>query len=159
MATYSEDVSVRRGLVASVDPRQVSRYLDTTSPAGVVVGPGTVAQHCDVPASAAAVAKAVGVLVYDPFVVSPSSSSYDYTAADIATVIEEGEVWCVAEAGLAIGDQPYARFATGDGGTQKGALRADADTATAALLPNARVIAVTTGLAKISVNLPHGAAA
>lgn len=50
----------------------------------------------------------------------------------LITVLEEGEVYVFAEAGAYVkGAQLYARFDAGAGGSQMGAIRVDADTATA----------------------------
>lgn len=157
MQTFAEDVTPRRGLKASVMNVGVAYTLDSAAPAGVVVVPAAEG-HADLPASAADVAKAMGVLAYDLVTEAPDAST-DFAADNPAEVVDDGIIWMVAETGLAVGDQPYCRYGTGAGGSQLGAVRADADTATAALLPNSRVLAVTTGLAKVRVNLPHGAAA
>lgn len=157
MQTYTEKTTPRRGLKASVQNVGDAYILDTASRAGVLVVPAA-AGHCDLPSSAADVAKALGVIAYDCVQDPATTSTNDFDADEAVEVVDSGQIWMVAEAGLAVGDQPYARHTSGAGGTVLGAVRADADTATAALLPNSRVIAVTTGLAKVKVNLPHGAA-
>lgn len=157
MQTFTEESTPRRGLKASVMNVGEHFTLDSACPAGVVVVASTEG-HADLPAAGADLAKALGVVAYDLVTEAPSTTN-DFAVGDVAEVVDDGRIWCVAEAGLAVGDQPYCRFAAGAGGTQLGALRADADTATAGLLPNARVVAVATGLAKIKINLPHGAAA
>ena len=154
--TFAESVTPRRGLKGSVTQPGDGYVLDTASRAGVVVVPAAEG-HCDLPASAADVAKAIGVLAYDP-VAEVTGSTNDFDADAAVEVVDAGTIWCVDEAGLSVGDQPYARYASGTG-TVIGALYDGADTATCALLPNSRVVAVTTGLAKIKVNLPYGAAA
>jgi len=156
--SFAEDVTPRRGTKASVMNVGSHYTLDAAMPAGVIVAPAAEG-HCVLPSTAALVAKALGVLAYDPVVETPTSTSYDFNSGECGEVVDDGAIWVVAESGLAVGDQPYCRFAAGAGGSQLGAVRADADTASAALLPNARVLAVTTGLAKVRVNLPHGAAA
>ena len=59
-------------------------------------------------------------------------------------VIRSGRVWVNVEGAVTAGNQPYARYAVGTGSVL-GAFRADADTSSAALVPNARFVTSTTG--------------
>lgn len=59
------------------------------------------------------------------------------------TVMEAGCVWMLAEEAMGMNDAVYARFATGAGGSTRGALRNDADTASCVLVKGARVIVPT----------------
>lgn len=54
--------------------------------------------------------------------------------------METGAIWCRAEQVMVPGDPVFARFASGAGGTVRGVVRKDADTATAVAVANARVI-------------------
>lgn len=56
------------------------------------------------------------------------------------TLLEEGNINLVFEQTMAQADPVYARFASGAGGTTLGAIRKDADTATAQLLKGAAVV-------------------
>ena len=159
--TYVEDTTPRRGAKASINDAVGDHYvLDSAAPAGVLVVPAAVG-HCDLPASAADVAKALGALVYDPVQEPATVAGNDFDAAAAVEVCDSYQLWCVTEDTLTVGAQPYARHtANGAGKLQLGAFRSDADTDNAALVPNARVVAVYgTTLAKIKFNLPHGAAA
>ena len=157
MQTFAEGFTPRRGLKASVMNVGNHYTLDVACPAGVILVPAAEG-HATVPTAAGDLAEALGGLAYDLVNLAPSAAT-DFAAGDVGEVCDQGDLWLVAEAGLAVGNQPFCRFDVGAGGAQRGAVRVDADTNTAALLPNCRVLAVTTGLAKVRINLPHGAAA
>lgn len=54
-----------------------------------------------------------------------------YQIGDPVRVLVRGRAWALAEEAIAFGDTLFGRFAAGAGGTQLGALRNDADTASA----------------------------
>jgi hypothetical protein len=54
--------------------------------------------------------------------------------------MERGAAWCRAEVVMNPGDPVFARYASGAGGTMRGAVRKDADTATAVAVTTARVM-------------------
>lgn len=58
---------------------------------------------------------------------------------DDLDVVAEGAVWALAEEAMAVTDKVYVRFDAGTG-TQMGAIRNDADTATCRRLSGARVL-------------------
>lgn len=60
--------------------------------------------------------------------------------AGIFDCMEMGAVWMRAEQVMVPGDPVFARYASGAGGTMRGVVRKDADTATAVAVPNARVM-------------------
>lgn len=60
-----------------------------------------------------------------------------YPIGAAVSVMTRGKIFVVAEETLVVGDTPFARFAAGTG-TQLGAFRNDADTATAVAAPNTR---------------------
>jgi hypothetical protein len=66
-----------------------------------------------------------------------TSASANYSGPCVLPVMRSGRMWVVTEEAVAVGDDVYIRFAAGAGGTQLGAVRSSADTASAALLPNA----------------------
>lgn len=73
-----------------------------------------------------------------------SELSY-YASQSIINVQCEGRIWVSVEEAVTAGDQPYVRYAAGAGGSQLGAFRKSADTASAAAVPNAKFL--TDGLA------------
>jgi len=66
-----------------------------------------------------------------------------------------GRIWVLVEEAVSNGNQAYVRFASGAGGSQLGAFRKSADTATAAALPNAyyRSNALAAGYAVLELQL------
>lgn len=73
-------------------------------------------------------------------------------------VMRKGRVLVKPEVSVNVGDPVFIRYASGAGGTQVGAFRKDADTATAAAAPAGSAIWVsgtdaTTGLATLEINL------
>jgi hypothetical protein len=54
-----------------------------------------------------------------------------------------GTLWMLCEEDMAVTDAVYARYATGAGGSTRGALRNDADTASARLVKGARLLTPT----------------
>jgi hypothetical protein len=79
------------------------------------------------------------------------ASGVGYEIGDAVRVMRRGRVWVLTEEQLAFGDTLFARFAAGTG-TQKGAFRNDADTATASTPPNmALLLAGTASLAAVSI--------
>lgn len=67
-----------------------------------------------------------------------SSESLNYRGNTMVTVLAEGRVWVVVEEAVNAGDAAFVRFAAGAGGTQLGAFRKSADTASAVALPGSR---------------------
>lgn len=59
-----------------------------------------------------------------------------YRAGKQIPAMRRGRVWVQVEEAVVKGDQAFVRFAAGAGGTQLGAFRKSADTATAAALKN-----------------------
>lgn len=79
------------------------------------------------------------------------ASGVGYEIGDPVRVMKRGRAWVLTEEQLAFGDTLFARFATGTG-TQKGAFRNDADTASASTPPNMRLLrAGTAVLAAVSI--------
>jgi len=79
------------------------------------------------------------------------ASGVGYEIGDAVRVMRRGRVWVLTEEQLAFGDTLFARFATGTG-SQKGAFRNDADTASASTPTNMKLeLAGTASLACISV--------
>jgi hypothetical protein len=64
----------------------------------------------------------------------------EYIDGETLDVLDEGSIWCVTETAVTDRDPVYVRVAAGAGGSQLGALRNDADSASAILIPNARFL-------------------
>jgi len=81
-----------------------------------------------------------------------------YRQGTLFPVIRRGRILLGSETALVKGTNPFVRFASGTGGTKLGALRADADTATAVaatwlkIIGSANVVGYTYG-AVVEVNL------
>lgn len=155
--SFVEETTPRAGLKASLLNVGNHYTLDVAAPAGVVVVPGSAAGFAKLPVTGTDVAKALGGLAYDVATPAPDASD-DFAAGVVAEVVDDGAIWLIAEETLTVGNQVYVRH-TAAGAEQLGAVRSDADGTDAALLPNSRVLAVATGLAKVQINLPYGAAA
>lgn len=89
----------------------------------------------------------VGIALEDP----AKASGVGYEIGDPVRVMKRGRVWIASEEALAFGDTLFVRFATGTG-TQKGAFRNDADTASASTPPNIALLrAGATNVAAVSI--------
>lgn len=99
--------------------------------------------RCRLPRVAADVtAGFLGIAAFD--------STEPYTAGgwqpgSIPRLVHRGHIWCVTEGAIAELAQMYCRFAAGAGGTQLGAFRADADSATAAAVVGLRALESCSG--------------
>lgn len=83
---------------------------------------------CELPDSAGEVTgNKGGIALIDPTL----ASGVGYQVGDQVRVMRRGRVFALSEEALAKGDTLFVRQATGAGGSQKGAFRNDADTATA----------------------------
>lgn len=83
----------------------------------------------------------VAGVVLNQFARNPNdlTSTNAIQSGDACAVLEEGEVWLLAEEALAVTDKVYVRHTTGTG-TQLGAVRNDSDTNTCRRLSGARII-------------------
>jgi hypothetical protein len=89
----------------------------------------------------------VGIALID----HTKASGVGYEIGDAVRVMKRGRAWVLTEEQLAFGDTLFSRFATGTG-TQKGAFRNDADTASASTPPNIALLrAGTATLAAVSI--------
>ena len=80
-----------------------------------------------------------------------------YETNDQVSFLRRGRVWVTVEEAVLQDDAVFVRFASGAGGTQLGAFRKSADTATAVALPGAiykTAQATIGGLAMVEINLP-----
>jgi hypothetical protein len=87
-----------------------------------------------------------GVSIHSPAINNIGSAGWAPTAGIPRSrgapfnVLKRGTVWVTVEQAVLNYDIAFARFASGAGGTQLGAWRKDADTATAALVKGARFL-------------------
>lgn len=86
-----------------------------------------------------------GFAVRDPLKEQDASSIGLYANGDEIAVMRSGYIWVYAEAAVTEEGAVYARHTANGGLTQLGAVRGDADTANAALVPNARFVSSTSG--------------
>jgi len=162
MTTIAATIAVsRRGNKGDERGFDNPKKLDAAANAGILVCQGAADGSVKAVDSAANVAAAIGGLLYDPSQPKATSTqTTDYALGELHSVREEGCIWMQSETAQTRGAQPYARYATGAGGTELGVLRNDAVTSETALIPNARVERATTGAGPVLVrlNLPARAA-
>lgn len=125
-------------------------------PVGVAVARGTDDDHVKLPTSAAEVTAARGIAVQDWLSEITVSGVQTYPVKSAVGVMRQGRVWVQVEEAVNDGDDVFVRYATGAGGSQKGAFRKSADTATAGALPTAKYVttASASGLAMVEINMP-----
>lgn len=122
-------------------------------PAGiVVVRPSTAPAFQDCRLMRASTDFMLGVTMHQHSPVNertyPAPSALLYPPNSEIGVVRRGKVWVPCEQVMALSDTPFVRYAAGAGGSQLGALRKDADTASALTLSGkARVIQVSIGAA------------
>ncbi len=75
---------------------------------------------------------------------------------EVASLVRNGRIWVVVEEAITVGDLVFVRHTAGGGGTQLGAWRNDADTASAQAVPEASWLKGSTGagIALLQINLP-----
>ena len=149
--THAIEMPVARaGLVADSGIVQdtISRLAEDAAGAhaGTFLVPGTDAENqAVVPTSAAEITDGdwLGVVMYDASVNPPTSAAAiaadnEFDTEAMLPIVQKGRVWVLCDPGATIvaNSPAFVRFAAGAGGTKLGAFREDADTATAAALPN-----------------------
>ena len=155
----NESMSEKRtGMVRSVSAPITPRVAEEIFPtSGLLCVPGTADEEAALPASAADVARAIGVNQYLTHKAEDASGN-EFAALDVMSILQGGVIAVAVEDAVASGDQPYARH-TAPGAEQVGSFRSDDDGGNAAPVPNCRYVSSTTGagVAWLSVNLPHAA--
>ncbi len=75
---------------------------------------------------------------------------------ETASLVRKGRVWVVVEEAVAVGDDVYFRHTAGGGGSELGAFRNDADTASCDQLTQANWLVGSSGagVALLEVNIP-----
>jgi hypothetical protein len=125
-------------------------------PFGVAVAKGATDNVVKLPA--ANTDKFDGVVVHDHSYVPGTNGNLGTTgikSKGSINLLREGEVWVTVEEAVAPGDRGFFRYASGAGGTQKGAWRKSAvanETIDATAQTEFRSTAAANGLAKLYVN-------
>jgi hypothetical protein len=159
MQTYGTETTPRRGQIASLQDPPNGYMTAAAIPAGIFVCEDSTAQVCKEPTTATEVLQALGVVLWKASELPPTDTSADdYPAATVVPVLARGDVWVVCEEAMAVTDDVYVRRVAGVG-EQLGAVRTDADTDDATLLPNVRVVTASdgAGVVKLRINLPAAA--
>jgi len=126
-------------------------------PFGVAVVQGAQDNECKLPASAGDMAKVLGVsLLVQTKEQSLLTSIVNNPAGSDISVLRKGRVWVQVEEAVQAFSPVFVRFAAGAGGSQLGAFRASADTASAGQVDGCafRSSAVSGGFAVVEFNLP-----
>jgi hypothetical protein len=166
------------GLVADSGITQdvISRLVEDAAGAkvGTLLVPGTDAEkQAIVPTTSAEITDGtgLGVVMYDASKEPATSAAAiaaenEYDDEQSVPLVTKGRVWVLCDAGATIvaNSQAFVRFTAGAGGTRLGTFREDADTASAAALPNAVfrsahkdvvLQADTYRVALVEINLPN----
>ena len=148
------------GMLADNNPRNdiLSRASEeaTSFPYGVALVRGTdLETQVKLPTAAAAI---LGIAVHTHANEVGSDGLNKIDLDDAVNVLHEGRIYVIPEETVAVGDPVYVRIATGAGGTQKGAFRNDADTATALLASGMRWIQGGTSTTVAILEIDAGAA-
>jgi hypothetical protein len=129
MSTFEIRESIsegRRGLAQMINSRDCGRAA-AALPAGVVVVPSSEDDFAiKVPASAADVAKALGVSEYLALS-EEASATNEYAEDQVVNYVRSGKIFAISEESAARGGDVYVRFAAKGANTQLGAVRTDAD--------------------------------
>lgn len=126
-----------------------------TRPAGEALLPGTYVVYNSSgaavnPSGAHTAATRGGIVMRNMYLQNDGA----YATGDSADIMEEGDVWVTTEGAAAMNGNAFIRQAAGAGGTQRGAIRHDADTATATALPGAYFrgpVLGATGVTKLEI--------
>lgn len=129
---YSKSQLVAQGATV---PFGVGLCRDDDAPTG--------GERCRLPrVSADVTAGFLGIAASD---VSEMAASGGWQPGSIPKLMHRGHIWVVVEGAVAELAQLYCRFASGAGGTQLGAFRADADSASAAAVVGLRALEPCSG--------------
>lgn len=154
--SYSRDLSAAAfaGQLGDSGPHRIDSYVNDEGsdiPAGILV---THKAEGTIDLVDSGTDKLAGA-VLNTFARNPDdlTGTAAITAGDTCNVLSEGAVWLLGEEAMAIGDAVYVRHAAGAGGSQLGAVRNDADTASARQVKGARVLKASTGAGPVLVYL------
>jgi hypothetical protein len=150
-------------MLADNGPHDMGSKIATSAvPFGVGVvkraSPADTVEQCGVPTATADVtARPRGIALIDQTRKGPQAGNAGgYESGDIVSYLKQGRIWVAVEGAVSQDSSAFCRFASGAGGTQLGAWRADADTGTAVAFPTAvfRTSTSGAGFAIVEVNLP-----
>jgi hypothetical protein len=110
----------------------------TTLPFGIGVAQGTADDAAKLPASSSDKIAGIVIRVAGQNQLGLGGTNTGVLTADRMSILEDGKCWVQVEEAVTPASPVYCRYATGSGGSQKGAFRASADTTTAALVKGAR---------------------
>jgi len=145
-----------QGQIADEAPRYVRKARNKEAapiPFGLAVKKGTNEDEAILPT--AGTDKVVGIAAHTHAMNTIGSTGWSADAGipadEVFDLLRKGVVWVKVEQAVVQGDLAFVRFAAGAGGTQKGAFRKDADTATAMLVKGAVFLtgAAAGGLAQL----------
>lgn len=140
--SYTEQSRAFAGMKCDLREDTVETYVQGEAsaeiPFGVVVAEGTASTVEGTPDKAIlmvdANSKPAGVLLHaHNFDRETQLGTTGVKPANLISVLKKGEVYAVLEGTCTKGGQVFVRHTAGAGGSQKGAVRADADTASAVL--------------------------
>lgn len=141
-ASVTENVSIPNGGNATVTTTGVfSQVTSLYIPAQTGTG-GTFTAGVSILDSSVTLADFEGIALWDPSMVPNVVPSQDQTAeyhdGDAVSVMRKGALWVETEDACSAGGDVYVRVGTGAGGSQLGAFRSDADSASAVAVTGAR---------------------
>ncbi len=98
-----------------------------------------------------------GVTVHTHAVEKPGelAGAAGIAAGEVASLLRKGRIFVVVEEAIALTDSVFFRHTAGGGGSNLGAFRTDADTATADQLVAAKWLSVTSGAGIALLDLNH----
>ena len=137
-------------IVSAVDPTEVVPY-------GVALCRGVADSECKLPSSSGDVAKIIGVSVLSHTNEQALGTNIsNYPMGKDIPLLRKGRMWVKVEESVTAGSPVFVRFASGAGGSQLGAFRTSADTASAAQVMGAVFAgsAAAGGVAIVELNLP-----
>ena len=146
------------GMLYDLGENDVVSAVNNTQavPFGVAMVQGTLDNECHLPASAGDLAKTLGVSVLvQTKEQALVTSIVNYPVGSDVSILRKGRVWVQVEEAVVAFSPVFVRFAAGSG-TQLGAFRASADTATAGQISGCvyRSSAAAGGFAVVEFNLP-----
>lgn len=151
------------GQLGDIGPHDIGTFVNTTTvlPFGLAVSQDVSAGDgkWKLPASSADLVRSLllGVSVATQGNENLVGTGGSYVAKSAASILKKGRIWVQVEEAVNVGDPVFVRFASGGGGTQAGAFRKSADTATAAAVSEGMkylTSALAAGFVILEVNLP-----
>jgi hypothetical protein len=150
------------GMLADIGENSILSYVNEEAtanlPFGVALAKGTADNQFLAMVNGSSVIIGVSVHTHqvDPGQVASSPAGAGIPPKYAAGVLTRGRIYVQVEEAVTPASSVYVRHTSGAGGTQKGAIRASADTATAVAWTAARFLtsAGAAGFAVLEVNLP-----